>query len=95
MNVDESQQVQYVDAGVQVGATVLLDACQAVPNMPVDVQSLGVDFLVASAHKMCGPTGIGFLWGRCVHTVPVLSTGLLLTKAACSIGRSLRRTWHW
>lgn len=49
----------------QVGAKVLLDACQAVPNMPVDVQSLGADFIAASAHKMCGPTGIGFLWGRC------------------------------
>lgn len=36
----------------------------AVPNMPVDVQSLGADFIVASSHKMCGPTGIGFLWGR-------------------------------
>ncbi|KAK9794013.1 hypothetical protein WJX73_000408 [Symbiochloris irregularis] len=48
----------------KVGAKVLLDACQAVPNMPVDVQSLGADFIVASAHKMCGPTGIGFLWGR-------------------------------
>lgn len=46
------------------GATVLLDACQSVPHMPVDVQKLGCDFLVASAHKMCGPTGVGFLWGR-------------------------------
>lgn len=33
--------------------------------MPVDVQTLGADFIVASSHKMCGPTGIGFLWGRC------------------------------
>lgn len=36
----------------------------AVPNMPVDVGSLGADWIVASSHKMCGPTGIGFLWGR-------------------------------
>lgn len=43
---------------------VVLDACQSVPHMPVDVQALGVDFLVASGHKMLGPTGIGFLWGR-------------------------------
>lgn len=47
-----------------VGAKVLLDACQSVPHMPVNVQSLDVDFLVASSHKMCGPTGIGFLYGK-------------------------------
>jgi cysteine desulfurase/selenocysteine lyase len=45
-------------------AKILLDACQSVPHMPVNVQDLGVDFLAASGHKMCGPTGIGFLWGR-------------------------------
>lgn len=45
-------------------ALVLLDACQSVPHLPVDVSSLGVDFLVASGHKMCAPTGVGFLWGR-------------------------------
>ena len=43
---------------------ILLDACQSVPHMPVNVVELGVDFLAASGHKMCGPTGIGFLWGR-------------------------------
>ena len=43
------------------GARVLLDACQSVPHMPVDFKALGVDFLVASGHKMCAPTGIGFL----------------------------------
>jgi cysteine desulfurase/selenocysteine lyase len=45
-------------------AKILLDACQSVPHMPTNVQELGVDFLVASGHKMCAPTGIGFLWGR-------------------------------
>ena len=44
-------------------ARVLLDACQSVANIPIDVQKLGVDWIVGSAHKMCGPTGIGFLWG--------------------------------
>ena len=48
----------------QVGALVLLDACQSVPHLPVDVRTLDVDFLVFSGHKMCGPTGIGVLWGR-------------------------------
>lgn len=48
----------------EAGAKVLVDACQSVPHMPVDVQTLGADWLVASGHKMCGPTGVGFLWGR-------------------------------
>lgn len=55
---------EIVAAAQGVGARVLLDACQSVPHMPVDVGRLGVDFLVASGHKMCGPTGVGFLWGR-------------------------------
>ncbi|KAK1270279.1 hypothetical protein QJS04_geneDACA005782 [Acorus gramineus] len=46
------------------GAKVLVDACQSVPHMVVDVQKLNVDFLVASSHKMCGPTGVGFLYGK-------------------------------
>jgi cysteine desulfurase/selenocysteine lyase len=47
-----------------VGALVVLDASQSVPQLPVDVQALGVDFLAFTGHKMCGPTGIGVLWGR-------------------------------
>jgi len=48
----------------EVGALILLDACQSVPHMPVDVTELGVDFIAWSGHKMLGPTGIGCLWGR-------------------------------
>jgi len=47
-----------------VGALVLVDGAQSVPHMPVDVQALDIDFLAFSGHKMCGPTGIGVLWGR-------------------------------
>ena len=47
-----------------VGALVLLDASQSAPHRPVDVQALDVDFLVATGHKLLGPTGIGILWGR-------------------------------
>ena len=46
------------------GAVVMVDGAQSVPHMPVDVQDLDVDFYVYSGHKMCGPTGIGLLWGR-------------------------------
>jgi cysteine desulfurase / selenocysteine lyase len=48
----------------QVGALVLADAAQSVPNSPVNVAELGVDFLGLTGHKMCGPTGIGALWAR-------------------------------
>jgi cysteine desulfurase / selenocysteine lyase len=47
-----------------VGALVLIDGAQSVPHFAVDVQALGIDFLAFSGHKMCGPTGIGVLWGR-------------------------------
>jgi cysteine desulfurase/selenocysteine lyase len=48
----------------KVGACLLLDGCQAVPRLPVDVAALNCDFYVFSAHKLYGPTGIGALWGR-------------------------------
>lgn len=53
-----------ITAAHNIGAVVLLDACQSVPHMQVDVQKLNADFIVASSHKMCGPTGIGFLYGK-------------------------------
>ncbi|MDO5644954.1 MAG: SufS family cysteine desulfurase [Dermabacter sp.] len=53
-----------VDAARRVGALTVLDACQSVPHMSVDVEALGVDFAAFSGHKMLGPTGIGGLWGR-------------------------------
>ncbi len=48
----------------QVGAKVLIDACQSLPHCPMDVQAINCDWLVASGHKMCAPTGIGFLYGK-------------------------------
>ena len=46
------------------GAIMVVDAAQAAPHRPVDVQALGCDFLAISSHKLCGPTGVGALWGR-------------------------------
>jgi cysteine desulfurase/selenocysteine lyase len=48
----------------QYGAKVLIDACQSAPHMVLDVQDIDCDWLVASGHKMCAPTGIGFLYGK-------------------------------
>jgi cysteine desulfurase/selenocysteine lyase len=56
--------VEIVRSKAAPGAKIMLDACQSVPHMSVDVQKLNVDFIAASGHKMCGPTGIGFLWGK-------------------------------
>ncbi|KLI64705.1 aminotransferase class V-fold PLP-dependent enzyme [Aurantiacibacter marinus] len=52
------------DLAHSVGAKLLLDGCQAVPRLPVDVAALDCDFYAFSAHKLYGPTGIGALWGR-------------------------------
>jgi cysteine desulfurase/selenocysteine lyase len=52
------------DRAHAAGALVLVDAAQSVPHLPVDVTALGADFLGFTSHKMCGPTGIGVLWGR-------------------------------
>ena len=46
------------------GALVLIDGAQSVPHFPVNIQTIGADFLAFSAHKMCGPTGVGILYGK-------------------------------
>jgi len=60
-----------------VGAKVILDACQSVPHMPIDVAALDCDFLVFSGHKMLGPTGIGVLYGKpdLLDAMPPFMTG--------------------
>ena len=52
------------DAAREHGAVTVVDACQYVPHVPTDVQAMGADFIAFSAHKMCGPSGIGVVWGR-------------------------------
>lgn len=56
--------VQYTRTNASPSCKILVDACQSVPHQPVDVQKYDIDFLAASGHKLCGPTGIGFLWGK-------------------------------
>lgn len=46
------------------GAIMVVDAAQAAPHRPIDVQALGCDFLAISSHKLCGPSGVGAIWGR-------------------------------
>ncbi|MDT7831415.1 cysteine desulfurase [Flavobacteriaceae bacterium S356] len=55
---------EIIDKAHQVGAAVLIDGAQACPHIKPDVQALDVDFYVASAHKICGPTGVGLLYGK-------------------------------
>jgi cysteine desulfurase/selenocysteine lyase len=55
---------EIIDKAHNVGAAVLIDGAQATPHIKPDVQALDVDFYVASAHKICGPTGVGLLYGK-------------------------------
>lgn len=56
--------VSAIAKSINPSIIIIVDAAQSVPHIPVDVRTLGVDFLAFSAHKMLGPTGIGALWGR-------------------------------
>jgi cysteine desulfurase/selenocysteine lyase len=67
----------FVARAREVGALTVLDACQSVPHLPVDLRALGVDFAVFSGHKMYGPTGVGALYGRrdLLEALPPVTTG--------------------
>jgi len=68
---------EFVTRAHAAGALVLLDGAQGVPHLPTDVQALDVDFLAASGHKMLGPTGSGFLYGKraLLEAMPPFLTG--------------------
>lgn len=82
----------YVARAREVGALTVLDACQSVPHIPVDVQALGVDFIAFSGHKMLGPTGIGALWGR-QELLDVLPPSLFGGGAVRTVTLQ-ETTWH-
>jgi cysteine desulfurase/selenocysteine lyase len=74
---------QMAQEAHKVGATVIVDAAQSVPHMPVDVTDLGCDFLAASGHKMLAPTGIGMLYGRqdlLEHMEPLMGGGEMIKE---------------
>ncbi len=76
---------QVADAAHAVGALVLVDAAQSVPHLPVSVADLGADFVGFTAHKICGPTGIGVLWGRrelLAEMPPFLGGGEMIESVA-------------
>ena len=64
-----------MDRAHSVGALGIVDACQSVPHMPVDVSALGADAVAWSGHKMLGPTGIGVLWSSELDAMPTFLTG--------------------
>jgi cysteine desulfurase/selenocysteine lyase len=80
-----------IRAAQAVGARVLVDGAQSVPHLPVNVQELGCDFLAFSGHKMCGPTGIGVLYGReelLEQMDPFMGGGEMISKVTYE-----RSTW--
>ena len=80
------------------GAVVLVDAAQAVPHMPVDVQDLNCDFLAFSGHKMCGPTGIGVLYGKerlLEEMPPFLGGGDMIRKVEWESATWNRLPWKF
>jgi cysteine desulfurase/selenocysteine lyase len=76
---------KIADRAHEVGAVVVVDASQAVPQMPVDVVESGADFLAFTAHKVVGPTGLGVLWGRrelLEQLPPFLGGGEMITTVS-------------
>ena len=81
-----------------VGATVLIDAAQAVPHTPVDVEDLGADFLVFSGHKMLAPPGSGVVWGRAAileRMRPFLYGGDMISRVSISMTEWNELPWKF
>ncbi|HVH50644.1 MAG TPA: cysteine desulfurase [Gaiellaceae bacterium] len=82
---------QLVAWAHEQGAIFVCDAAQSAPHMTIDVQALGADFVAISGHKMCGPSGVGALWGRSDHLLamePFLTGGHMISSV-----RADKTTW--
>ncbi len=74
---------ELVSLARDIGAVVVVDGAQAAPHLPLDMKELGADFYAFSAHKMCGPTGVGVLYGRfdrLEETSPILFGGSMISR---------------
>ncbi len=87
---------QIVRLSHEAGARVLVDGCQSVPHRPIDVQALDCDFLCFSGHKMCGPGGVGVLYGKLslLEALPPLTFGGDMVKEVHELDFALRDVPH-
>src|SRR4051794_37729674 len=87
---------QIADRAHEVGAVVVVDAAQAVPQLPVDVIASGADFLGFTGHKVVGPTGIGVLWGRpdLLNALPPFHGGGEMIETVTMQGSTYARAPH-
>ncbi|WP_194912861.1 aminotransferase class V-fold PLP-dependent enzyme [Catenulispora rubra] len=82
----------------QVGALVVLDCSQSAPHLDLDVRTLGADLVVFTGHKICGPTGVGVLWGRrelLVSLPPFLGGGSMTENVTCAGSRFTAPPWRF
>jgi cysteine desulfurase / selenocysteine lyase len=87
---------EIVDTAHAVGAVVVVDGAQGAPHLRVDVQALGCDFYAVSGHKMCGPMGIGILWGRreLLDAMPPYQGGGEMIDIVTTEGSTYKRAPH-